>query len=57
MHKKTRHTIWILLIVAVIVSFGIYMVIIVPDANTAYEVEEIEALQKIEEVQKMEKVQ
>jgi len=54
MHKKTKHTIWIFLIIAVIISFGIYMVIIVPDANTAYEVEEIETIQKIEAVQKME---
>jgi len=51
MHKKTKHTIWIFLIIAVIISFGIYMVIIVPDVNTAEEVLEMEEIQKMKEVQ------
>ncbi|MFH1683345.1 MAG: hypothetical protein ABIA67_00535 [Candidatus Margulisiibacteriota bacterium] len=41
MHKKTKHTIWILMVVAVIISFAIFMVVAVPEANTMEEVQEM----------------
>jgi hypothetical protein len=42
MHKKTRQRIWILLIAAVIIFFGVFMLITVPEVSTVEEVQEIE---------------
>ena len=42
MKYKSKHLIWVFLVAAVIISFAIFMVIAVPEANTVEEVQEIE---------------
>ena len=42
MHKKTTQRIWVLLIAAVIIFFGIFMLITVPEVSTVEEVEQVE---------------
>ena len=44
MHRKTKQRIWALVIAAVIILFGVFMMITVPEAQTAEEVQELEDL-------------
>ena len=34
MHKKTKHTIWIVAVAVVILFFGIFMMLTVPEVET-----------------------
>ena len=45
MHQNTKKTIWAAAILAVIILFGIFMVVTVPEVNTLEEVQEVEASQ------------
>ncbi|MFC1540648.1 hypothetical protein ACFL37_01760 [Candidatus Margulisiibacteriota bacterium] len=44
MHRKTRQRIWALLIAAVIILFGVFMMITLPEVQTVEEVQELEEL-------------
>ncbi|MBN2057177.1 MAG: hypothetical protein JW782_00035 [Candidatus Saganbacteria bacterium] len=45
MDKKRAQLIWAALVLLVIICFGIFMVITVPEANTVEEVQELEEVQ------------
>lgn len=42
MFKKSKHLLWLFLVVAVVISFIVFMVIAVPEANTIEEVQAVE---------------
>ena len=44
MHKKTLRNIWIALVAIVIIFFGAFMLIAVPESNTMEEVEQVEEM-------------
>ena len=44
MHKKTKQRIWTLLIAAVIILFGIFMLITVPEVGTEEDIRQVEEL-------------
>jgi len=44
MFKKSKHLLWIFLVIAVVISFVVFMVIAVPEANTIEEVQQTEEM-------------